>query len=114
MQRGGLRVYTLGASKVLRGITFDAGDVVTIDEWDDYDAGVPMIRLAGERVIQGRRYPEGSAVYLYGWLCRRVSVRLGADTILDRVGYRTNTVLEFDRRGRLARVLPPRAEGLYR
>lgn len=114
VRRRDVRSYTLAGSKAIRGVVFGAGDVVTIDEWDDYDAGVPVVRLAAERVIRGRAFPAGSAVHLYGWLCLRITVRLGDAAVVDGVAHPAQTLIEFDRRDRVARVHPPKREAPFR
>lgn len=108
------RAYTLAGPKTLRGVTFHAGDEITIDEWDDYDAGVPVVRLAAPRLIRGRTLPAGSSVSLYGWLCPRISVRLGDAAVIDGVAHPAQTLIDFDRRDRVTRVLPPKREAPFR
>jgi len=114
VRRLGERAYTLAAPKILRGITFHAGDVITLDAWDDDDPNVPVVRLATARLIRGRTFPAGSVVYLYGWLCRRISVRLGDTAVVDGVVHPAQTIIDFDRRDRVTRVFPPKHEAPFR
>jgi hypothetical protein len=107
VRRHGVRTYVLARPHEVRGIVFDRDDVVTIDEWADYDRGVPSIRLAAPRRIRNREFPANSHVQLHGRLFRRVCVTLGAEIALDGVLRPAGTVVRFGLGTRVREIWTP-------